>query len=215
MGDWYELRWYAHMNFRHIYVMELEVHVVSDSVTVQFSNNGGKDSEDIDFHTEELNIKEHLVVMSCGSTLEPETVDTKSVAVCMASSDIRSPVTVTREEDNKVFTYLTALYTSLDSEAEVEVEDTRTQTVQEFTTALLMTPALLRRLHVRSWARLWESGVEVVSSREDSAVAVAVAVNASWFAILSSVREDWAYGLAPGGLTNYYNGHSFWDTEVC
>jgi trehalose/maltose hydrolase-like predicted phosphorylase len=43
---------------------------------------------------------------------------------------------------------------------------------------------------------------------------VATAVNASFYAILSSVRDDWAYGLAPGGLTNYYNGHSFWDTET-
>ena len=38
----------------------------------------------------------------------------------------------------------------------------------------------------------------------------ALAANASLFAILSSLREEWAYGLAPGGLTNAYNGHSFW-----
>lgn len=38
----------------------------------------------------------------------------------------------------------------------------------------------------------------------------AVAANASVFALMSSVRSDWHYGLSPGGLTNGYNGHSFW-----
>ena len=53
------------------------------------------------------------------------------------------------------------------------------------------------------------TGIEI-SGRPD----VAKAVNASLYAVLSSVRDDWAHGLAPGGLTNYYNGHSFWDTET-
>lgn len=67
----------------------------------------------------------------------------------------------------------------------------------------------LSSTHIAGWADIWSSGVEV-KGRPD----VSVAVNTSLFAILSSVRDDWPYGLAPGGLSNSYNGHSFWDTEI-
>ena len=82
--------------------------------------------------------------------------------------------------------------------------------VQEFNEGAALAAAdSLYSSHVSGWNALWTSGIEVEGRRD-----VAVAINASLYAILSSVRDDWPYGLAPGGLTNYYNGHSFWDTET-
>lgn len=40
-------------------------------------------------------------------------------------------------------------------------------------------------------------------------------LNASLYAIRSSIRADWPYGLSPGGLaSNGYSGHTFWDQET-
>lgn len=200
------------MAFKHVYVMELEVHFgrnsETENITIQFSNNGGHDSVDIAFQSEDYDINGHGVTLSCGSTLEPETKEASSLEVCVASpANIQTPFTLSRHEDEThLFTYLTAMYTSLE-----EDEDVKSQTMQGYEEVSKLSSSLLHRYHVESWDTLWASGIEVVS---DTRSDVAVAVNASLFAILSSVREDWAYGLAPGGLTNYYNGHSFWDTEV-
>jgi protein-glucosylgalactosylhydroxylysine glucosidase len=123
------------------------------------------------------------------------------------------------------FTFLSATRTSLDvSAAEAGVEAVAQAAVVDYTaaTALAQQPreiqehqqqeesqqSKLHALHAAEWANLWASGI-TIGGRPD----VSAAVNASLYAIYSSVRDDWPYGLAPGGLTNYYNGHSFWDTE--
>ena len=55
----------------------------------------------------------------------------------------------------------------------------------------------LAPLHMAAWAALWQSGYEI-TGRDD----VAVAVNASLYAMLSAVRDDFDFSLSPGGLTN-------------
>ena len=211
-GDWYELRWYAHMKFEHLYVMELDIHFAeksnTDNFTIHFTNNGGKESSDIDFKLQNAGVSgDFSYIMSCGHTEEPETEDSSSITVCMANSDISEPFTVSRANSKKTFSYFTVIYTSLD----VGTDDVESHTWRQFNAVTELTQSALRSYHVESWNTLWESGVEIISDKRGD---IAFAVNASWFAIFSSVRHDWPYGLAPGGLTNYYNGHSFWDTEV-
>ena len=64
--------------------------------------------------------------------------------------------------------------------------------------------------HVSAWGDVWEGGIEVQGN-----ASVARTVNSSLYYILSAVRDDWPYGLAPGGLArDAYEGHSFWDTET-
>jgi trehalose/maltose hydrolase-like predicted phosphorylase len=44
---------------------------------------------------------------------------------------------------------------------------------------------------------------------------LAQALNSSLYAVRSSIRPDWPYGLSPGGLaSNAYEGHTFWDQET-
>ena len=51
--------------------------------------------------------------------------------------------------------------------------------------------------HRAAWETLWESGLEV-TGRPD----VAAVVNSSLYYLLSSVREDRAHSLSPGGLAS-------------
>mmetsp|Transcript_15402 Transcript_15402/g.23217 ORF Transcript_15402/g.23217 Transcript_15402/m.23217 type:complete len:782 (-) Transcript_15402:137-2482(-) len=217
---WYELRWYAHRDRRSVYVMELEAHLQPgvENMTLELTNNAGDASEDIIFTRKIRKLGNIEITVQCGDTTIPETPFSEPTRVCMAYTAVPTAVTVSTRTFQ---TFVTATRTSLDAR---DVEDAAiqdcinalrtnaklphdieapTQTYKRYAQSALLVE------HVRAWATLWSSGVEI-SSRAD----VAVAVNASLFAILSSVRDDWPYGLAPGGLTNYYNGHSFWDTET-
>jgi trehalose/maltose hydrolase-like predicted phosphorylase len=66
--------------------------------------------------------------------------------------------------------------------------------------------------HVAAWASRWEQGsLEVAGDLH-----LAQALNSSLYAIRSSIRADWPYGLSPGGLaSNAYEGHTFWDQVRC
>jgi trehalose/maltose hydrolase-like predicted phosphorylase len=199
----YELRWYAHRTLRGIYAMELEVHLngQSSGVTLTLKNNRGSESEDITF---EAPVTSTGSYSTCGSTKIPETPEGQATTVCLVSDVVPSTLQITKETCGKTFTFLSAYRTSLDS------ADARAAVRSDYENArALAASGSLLTSHIDGWSQLWQSGIEV-SGRPD----VAVAVNASLYAILSSVRDDWPYGLAPGGLTNYYNGHSFWDTET-
>eukprot|EP00056_Hartaetosiga_gracilis_P020296 m.18606 g.18606 ORF g.18606 m.18606 type:complete len:460 (+) comp8334_c0_seq2:55-1434(+) len=44
---------------------------------------------------------------------------------------------------------------------------------------------------------------------------LAAAINASFYALMTTVRENVTYSSSPGGLaTNSYHGHTFWDVET-
>ena len=94
--------------------------------------------------------------------------------------------------------------------------------------------------HAAAWDSVWQGGLEVQGNDT-----VATAINASLYAIYIAVRDDWPFGLSPGGLArNSYEGtqclaraaawmwgpvpasvacvtescspgHSFWDCETC
>ncbi len=217
-GDaWYELRWYAHRSRRHLYVMELEVGDVLSNVTFSLTSNQNMHSVDFDFDISKR-MEMHVngggtVNLLCGNTTEPETTDGITHRVCVASSAVPLTLTMTPEDNGKTLTFISAFCTSLDEDNVLSVEARALAALQEGQKASTLEKENsnegLRATHRQAWQKLWKSGVEI-RGRED----VGVAVNASLYAILSSVRSDWSFGLAPGGLTNYYNGHSFWDTET-
>eukprot|EP00040_Diaphanoeca_grandis_P037457 m.244109 g.244109 ORF g.244109 m.244109 type:complete len:778 (-) comp33822_c3_seq5:211-2544(-) len=65
--------------------------------------------------------------------------------------------------------------------------------------------------HVQAWARRWQRG----SASVEGDLRLAIGINASLYSLRSSIRDDWPYGLSPGGLTtDGYNGHTFWDQET-
>ena len=143
---------------------------------------------------------------TCGFTLIPETDTSPTHLICLAYTPVPSNFTINRTNSGRTYTYITAIRTDLDviSSGETVLE---TAIVDLENGLLLATLGELQSEHKMAWKQLWEHAVYIENRPE-----LALSVNASLFAILSSVRADWPYGLAPGGLTNYYNGHSFWDT---
>jgi protein-glucosylgalactosylhydroxylysine glucosidase len=216
----YELQWYAHMEKKHLYLMELRVDFgesSEDSVTFSLLNNGGAPSEDISFpEPKSMQLRDQSVNLQCGDTTIPETSHSETTEVCIAWTPVPASMTVMREESQKTFSFITSVHTSLDLEE--THQPLAAVTLACIDQALKMqslsssTPSPLYAAHTQRWEQLWQSGIEIVNP--DTSFDTAYAINASLFAMLSSAREDWPQGLAPGGLTNYYNGHSFWDTET-
>jgi hypothetical protein len=73
---------------------------------------------------------------------------------------------------------------------------------------------LLFALHATAWREgVWSSGVEVGGVGAGGAHLGAL-TNSSLYALASTLRADWPFGLGPGGLSSGgYGGRSFWDTE--
>lgn len=145
------------------------------------------------------------VSLLCGETRVAETNATGVHTLCIAASDLPEVLTFSASESGQTKTYLTSIRTSLDVNSSTAL-DIAQEALKDYKIGMkLAQSSKLLEEHVAGWKTLWQSGIEI-SGRPD----VAFAVNMSLYSILSSVREDWPYGLAPGGLTNSYNGHSFW-----
>jgi trehalose/maltose hydrolase-like predicted phosphorylase len=65
--------------------------------------------------------------------------------------------------------------------------------------------------HTEAWRARWSAGrIEIGGD-----LALAQTTNSSLYFLLSAIREDWVYGLSPGGLaSSAYNGHVFWDMDT-
>jgi hypothetical protein len=199
----YELRWYAHRSLRYLYVMEIQPTLAAGFVTCDLEINNDVDmlqSADITFAVVDSGMPS--VSLMCGETTIPETDGGETPTVCVAYTPLPTHYAVNSINDGVTATYITAIRTSLDTEMDM----IGVSAVDELENGLsLASTNELQSMHVDAWKDLWTHGISI-HGRTD----VAIAINASLFAILSSVRSDWPYGLAPGGLTNYYNGHSFW-----
>ena len=53
----------------------------------------------------------------------------------------------------------------------------------------------LHDTHRQAWADIWASGVWISGN-----LALAQAVNASFYFVVSSIRDDWPWSLSPGTL---------------
>jgi hypothetical protein len=206
----YEMRWYAHRTKRSLFILEIDIlpSPNTDSpVTLSVENIVFFESEDFSFKsTEPIPDAGPGAVYICGVTTISETPEDSTHEVCIAMDSLPSTLSSNASSDTKL-AFIAAIRTSLDVSSN---ETPASAAIGDYTEGRLMFESgSLLTSHCAGWSALWESGIEV-SGRPD----IAAAVNSSLFAILSSVRDDWAFGLAPGGLTNYYNGHSFWDTET-
>lgn len=206
-GSSYELRWYAHRSLRSLYILELEV-IVGNTASITLDLSTFQNATSVDFVNDpvvNINGPRDTTVL-CRTTKIAESEFTSTQKVCVAGDTVPLQVTVSKAESGKVITFVTATRTSLDAAD----GDVFSAALSDYNNAVkLAEDGDLWSSHVAAWAEIWKSGVEV-QGRPD----VGIAINSSLFAILSSVRDDWPHGLAPGGMTNYYNGHSFWDTET-
>jgi hypothetical protein len=94
--------------------------------------------------------------------------------------------------------FLTVVVTSLNSTAPL-------QDATRIYEAAMQEKESLLQAHVSSWAERWGQGSVQVAGD----LRLAQALNSSLYAIRSSIRPDFPYGLSPGGLaSNAYEGHT-------
>ena len=125
-----------------------------------------------------------------GSTLESETPESPLTTIAMASTTLPKQLRLGAGA-NRTLLLLSSLSSSLESSQPV---DTATRALSEGTAA---GAERLLAEHVQAWSVLWESGAEVEGDE-----GLARAINGSLYFILSSIRDDWEYGLSPGGLAS-------------
>eukprot|EP01094_Clydonella_sp_ATCC50884_P002669 TRINITY_DN1202_c0_g1_i3.p1 TRINITY_DN1202_c0_g1~~TRINITY_DN1202_c0_g1_i3.p1 ORF type:complete len:630 (+),score=83.51 TRINITY_DN1202_c0_g1_i3:230-2119(+) len=203
---------YAHRVHRSLMVMEL--HTSNDGgspSTLQLSwaypysaaGNRSSNGPSLDIHFEEVPTGNPSLVATAGPIVQTETPSSSQVQVGVCTTSVPSSISLAPGERRSMF-FLTTFSTSL------EEEDPAASAIALHDRFSRSSPTALRLSHVAAWRRLWRSGIEVRGN-----VTVAQSVNSSLYEIISSVRDDWPFGISPGGIaTNAYNGHVFWDMET-
>ena len=77
--------------------------------------------------------------------------------------------------------------TNLESNNEVE------EVQKDYSYYFSMNESLLYTQHVEEWSVLWQSGLEVDNHY------LAQRINTSIYSLYSNLREEWVYGISPGG----------------
>jgi len=81
----------------------------------------------------------------------------------------------------------------------------------------------LKADHEVAWQELWSHKVQFTAAEGSNLDTTTTLPNASvlqdvvdlsFYALLSSLRSDSLYSTGPGGLTNGYRSHTFWDMET-
>ena len=222
---WVEQRWYAHRALPSVMVMEVQVlagydddgyghhrsnftsNVTTPYAMLLLTNSPGAPTKDLLLHSVTVPTDAPYAIVA-GSTLVSETNTSGLQSLAILTSTFPSggaPLAIPASAPFDTIFFLTVVRTSIETNPGSLVAAVQA----DYATALaLAANGTLLSTHTAEWAEtIWPSGFE--TDRGD----LARAANASLYAILSSVRNDRDYGLSPGGLTNGYNGHSFWDCE--
>ena len=202
-----ELSTYAHRAHRSLLVLELHAPELKEgsNCTVSFQSCAlGMDAiTDFDVTASDTLTVKHMEQPRSWSSL-PE-LPTTTVGV--ATEPL--PDTVTLIGGSAPMRFLSVYRTSLEPGL---TNETVGKAAQQQLMGFKDTSAdELRASHTAAWGALWATGgIEVGGN-----ATIAGSVNSSLYYILSAVREDWPYGLSPGGISrDDYFGHSFWDCET-
>jgi len=198
----------------------------SFSCSISLSINHGPNSTDIDFQQQQQQQQQqgldYDTELWIGKTLMSETNSSGIVAIGLVTSTIPSTfvfnITINNTDTTTTTTFLTAIRTSLDS------ADPLTDALTDYSEASSLSHidydnhanvSMLQQLHIEAWQSLWQSGGSIATDD----LSLARLLNSSLYYLLSSVRTDWPWSLATGGLSRgsdqrCYNGHTFSDAET-
>jgi trehalose/maltose hydrolase-like predicted phosphorylase len=187
-----------------------EIEIRSDGpvlkqVEIKINNNFALKSDDFTLTEVEHSYKRFVFI---GRTLiaeDPQFSNTTSIAV--VTTPIPSSIVVPVSNDPVRFTnsYITVITTSIDTN-----ESAVLRTAKSLFAALTHYASSLLDNHIKTWSHFLESKIEVTGDLK-----LVQHVNASFYYILSSIREDYPWGIPTCGLaTNGYNGHVFSDSET-
>ena len=221
-----EQRFYAHRELASVFVMEVEVLAAAGGITntqpaaaappfaMLLLQNGAplEVSAQVNFSLVDIPAPVPFSVWAGWTQAGELNVSALRHGVAVLSSSLHAPPPSVAGlwplEEGGVLTFYTVLRSTLETEAGSLVDAVQADYAIAASRALAGT---LHASHVEEWAAaLWSSGIEI-AGRAD----VARAVNASLYAILSSLRVERVYSLSPGSLaTDFYEGHAFWDCEI-
>lgn len=197
--------WYAPYDEPSLLVHEIRLNNTgSSSQVVKLKANASDSSDDLDVEA----IDQKGVYGISGSNKVPEIAGTDRTRVAMVANKPPPSITLAANEQ-RTFYALTVVMTSLKSD---DPESEALGTLQKYVGDGSFSAASgLREAH----AAKWESRADGGRLEVEGDLSLAQALNASLYYIRTSVRDDWAYGISPGGLaSNRYNGHTFWDQET-
>lgn len=211
-----EQRTYAHREIRNLLVHEITLcpdeygacsGQCTGPVTLELSLNSGGPSSDIDFNFVRRGVVANATNVAApyslfsGAILVTETPGSPIVQVAYCTTEVPPRVKI---ECGQTLFFLTTFYTSLE-------EEYSPTAAEELYSECALSASELSQYHREEWRLLWESGrLEIVGNS-----ILAGKVNASLYELFSNVRDDWSYGMSPGGISsNAYNGHIFWDQET-
>jgi hypothetical protein len=209
-----EQRWYAHRAIRSLLVYELELitgsgDIPSGDCTITFASCNGDATTITSTNTTIISTTLSGVVSSLSVTISPETQNTSFATVARVFEQPKSAMAIAAGPTNQQ-RFLAVLKTSLPEE---EVENLAAVDAFAVTDPLAAATALYKSVianetavlatHEQAWAELHSSRIELGGDPGDeTAAAVAVAVNSSMYYLLSAAREDWPFSTSPGGLAN-------------
>ena len=206
-----EQRWYAHRALPSLLVMEVQVLPDGSGgayngvdappfAMLRLVNSPGGPSGDLSLSPVALPAGLSYSGVN-GSTLVAETNASGLQALCVLTTDLPASgaLAVSASAPYATAFFFTIVRTSIETAPAQLVDAAQADYAQA---AALAVAGTLRSSHIAEWAEtVWPAGYE--TDRFD----VARTVNSSLYAIVSSFRVDRPFGLAPGGLTNGYNGH--------
>lgn len=143
------------------------------------------------------------ILTRIGTNLQGELGNKTSLAVLCTTDD--APIVSIITPTSTLYTFLTVIVTSLNSTSP------KNDALGAYAEAK-GNAAVLFSSHAQAWEKRNERGSLHVAWSDgddnDAPLFLAAALNASLYAIRSSIREDWAYGLSPGGIaSNAYHGY--------
>ena len=214
-----EQRWYAHATRPSLLVHEVDLvnEAGAASASVAFTTAVGSSADlalapfnvtarDLGFDSSSVGYAMY------GANKVPEDATHEgngnhTFVAIVANAPPSAPVVVAPAE-SRTFTFLFAIVTSLNSTAP---RSDALAALRSANDAAAADPGVLLAEHTAAWAaRARRGSLSVVGD-----LRLAQALNASLYSLRSSAREDWPYGLSPGGLaSDGYSGHTFWDQET-
>jgi galactosylceramidase len=215
-----ELTTYAHRKYRSLLVLEIAVVSLGTQLPptciVRLGSSCGLSlAQASDFKVEVDNMT-HAALLTVNRSEEPPSwvpsssfPPVKPTSVGYAHDPL--PTVINVSTDGKPMSFLATYRTSLEFSPDLEPTTLRETALKDLATyRSLANQNVLRSSHVKEWLALWTGGIEISGNST-----IAKTINASLYYMLSSVREDWPYGMSPGGLSrDDYQGHSFWDCET-
>ena len=230
---------YAHRLYKELYVLDVTIENSGENIeTINLLfNTNITTTPDIEFQeitsffTKQYPFLERQYKIYQGKTTVPELESIPVIDVLYIVPILPEKVKIKSKEKIHL-TYLSTIHTNLQEDIQINKILSH-----EFTHYLQMASKnILEKSHIDEWQEVIRNqGIEVeeasptekekmqwnseIKGKEredifDSPLSLPLAVNVSLFGLVSNMREDWPFGLAPGGISEAYNGHVFWDADL-